>query len=79
MFLEDKFISVNITSCGRSNVRKHRYTKNSEQYIILDVPYKLYCMENREVTSSKSRDHMGRPGKGLTTSLALRNKVSNKK
>ena len=37
------------------------------------------CMEKREVRSSESKDYMGRPGKGKTTSLALRTKKSNKK
>ena len=36
-------------------------------------------MYKREVTSSESRDHMGRSGKGLTSSPALRTKITNNK
>ena len=36
-------------------------------------------MDKREVTSSESKKYMGRPGKGLTTSMDIRTKRSNKK
>ena len=76
---EEKFTPVNMTSCGRRNVRKHRDINNDEKYIILDICYKLDCLYKMEVTSSESKDYMGRPGKGLTTSLDLRTKRSNQK
>ena len=50
-FLENKFIPVNMTSCGRRNVRKCRDIKNGEKWIILAIYSKLYCMYKREVTS----------------------------
>ena len=33
---EDNFTPVNMTSCGRNNVRKHRDIKNGVKYIVLD-------------------------------------------
>ena len=66
-------------NCERFNVRKHREINNGEKYIILYIYYKLGCMDKREVTYSESRDCMGRPGKGIPTSLTLRNKTPNKK
>ena len=45
----------------------------------MDIYYKLYCLDKREVTSSQSKDYMGRPGKGLTTFLDLSTKSSDKK
>ena len=43
---------MNMESCGRLNVRKHREIKNSDKYTALDISYKLDCMEKMEVTSS---------------------------
>ena len=76
---EDKFTRVNMASGVRRNVRKHREIKNSEKYTALDIYSELDCLEKREVTSSESRDYMGRSGKGMTTSLTLRAKWPNKK
>ena len=50
-FWEEKLTPVNMTSCGRRNVRKHREINNGEQYIILDIPSNIDCMDKREVTS----------------------------
>ena len=36
-------------------------------------------MENREFTSSESKDYMGIPGKGMTTYMYLRTKIPNNK
>ena len=52
---------------------------NGEKYIILGISYKLDFVENREVISSESKVYMVIPGKGLTTSLDLSTKRSNKK
>ena len=68
-----------MTSCGRQNVGKHREIKNGDKYIILDISYKLGCLDKRKVASLSSKDCMGRPGKGLTAYLDLRTKMSNKK
>ena len=68
-----------MTSCGRCNVRKHRDINNGEKYIILEIYYKIGFLDKREVTSSESKDYMGRPGKALNTSMDLRNKIPNNK
>ena len=78
-FWEDNFTPVNMKSCGRCNVRKHRDSNKGQKYIILYIYSNIYCMKKREVTSSESRDYTERPGKGLTTYLYLRNKRPNKK
>ena len=70
---------MKITSCVRRNVRKHREINIGDQYIIFNISSKLYFVENRGVASSESRYYMGRPGKGLTTSMDLSTKTSNKK
>ena len=78
-FEEEKFTLVNMTSCGRHNVRKHREINNGDQYITLGFSLNLNCLYKREAVSWGSRDYMERSGKGLTISLAIRNKSPNKK
>ena len=68
-----------MTSCGRHNVSKHREIENGDQYIILDISSKIYCIDKREFISSESSDSIGRPGKGLTTYQDLSTKRPNKK
>ena len=68
-----------MTSCGRRNVRKQREIKNGEKYIILDISSKLDCLDQREFTSSESKDYIVIPGKGVTNSLSHRTKRSNNK
>ena len=41
---EEKFKPVNMKSCGRCNVRKHRDIKNGDQYIILDIYSNIDCL-----------------------------------
>ena len=53
-----------MTSCGRRNARKRREIKNGEEFISLEIVFKIDCLDNREVTSSESRDHLGRSGSG---------------
>ena len=36
-FWEEKFTPVNMRSCERRNVRKHKETKNGNQYIDLNI------------------------------------------
>ena len=79
MFHEYKITPLNMTSCVRHNVRKHREIKKCDKYTVLVIYSKMYCLENRELTSSESRDYMGIPGKGLPTSLDLRNKTPKNK
>ena len=79
MFWEENFTPVKMESFGRRNFRKHRENNSGEKYNILDISYTLDCIYKWQVTSSESKDYMGRPGKGLTASLDLRTKRSNKK
>ena len=71
-FWEDNFTPVNMKSCGRHNVRKHREIDNGEQNITLELFWVLDCLEKREVTHSGSRDYVRGLDKGLTNSLTLR-------
>ena len=76
---EEKFTPVNMTSCIRRNVRKHKEINNSEQYIYLDVSLEIDFLDRRGFTTSESRDYIGISGKGLTKSLTLITKNPNKK
>ena len=79
MFWGEKFTPVNMTSCGRRNIWKHKEIKNGEQYIVLDISSKLHFMDRREFNSSESRNYTIKAGEGLTTYLDLRTKGTNKK
>ena len=46
-FWEEKFTSVNMTSCGRRNIKKHRKIKNGEKYIALYIYLELYFFYKR--------------------------------
>ena len=76
---EEKFTLVNMKLYGRRNVRKHREIKNDDKYIALEISLELDCLDKIEVTSPESSDYLGRSGKGLNTTLTLRNKIKNKK
>ena len=78
-FWGKNFTPVNMTSCGRRNVCKHREINNSEQYMALDISLKIYCLYKKEVTSSESRYYMRRSGTGLTNYPDLRTKSPNNK
>ena len=51
-FWEEKFAPVNMTSCERRYVRKHRGIQIGGKYNILDINYKLDLLEKIELTSS---------------------------
>ena len=70
-FTLGEFTAVNMKNCGRRNVRKHRYIKGSDKYIILDISLK-FGSDKIRITSSYPKDNLGRSGKGLITSLGLR-------
>ena len=76
---EENSTPVNVASCGRRNIRKHRDIKNVEQWIILNMSYKLDCLDKKNFNSSESKDYMVRPGYRLTKYLDIRTKSSNKK
>ena len=71
MLWKEKFTPVNMKSCGRHNVMKHKEIKNSGQYIALEISLEIDGLEKNEFTSSGSRNYLGRSGKGMTTYLTL--------
>ena len=78
-FTLGEFISANMKNCGYHNVKKHKETKYSDKYITLDISLKFGSLENMIITSSDPKDNLGRPGKGLITSLVLKTNVISKK
>ena len=62
-------------NCGRRNVRKHREVKGSDNYFSLDISLTFDSLDKMEIISSESKDNLGRPGKGLITSLGLKSKA----
>ena len=84
MFWEVKFTlgdftAVNMKNCGCCNVRKHREIKGNDKYVTLDTALKFDSLEKMKITSSESKDNLGRSGKGLITSLGLNAKARPKK
>ena len=69
---ENLFLAVNMKNCGRCNVRKHKEIKGSDNYVTLDIPSKIYILENMKITSSESKGKLERSGKGLITSLGFK-------
>ena len=78
-FWEENFTPIKMRSFGRCNVRKNMEINNGDQYIDLKIYLKLDCLYKRKFTSSGSRDYVGIPDKGLTTSLTLMTKSPNNK
>ena len=70
---------MNMKVCGRSNVRKHRDIKGSENYVTLDISLKFGSLDKMQITSSEPKDNLGRSGKGLITSVGLKAKARPKK
>ena len=69
------FSAVNTKNCGRRNVRKQREIKGSDTYIILDITLKFESLEKMKITSSESKEKLGRSEKGLIKYLDLKDKV----
>ena len=76
---KDLFQSVNMKSCGRRKVRKHKDMKGSDKIVTLNVSENFDILNKLETTSSESKGKLGRSGKGLVTALALKTKVRSKK
>ena len=80
MFLEKNFTlgefkAVNMKNCGRCNVGKHREIKGSDKYLKLDISLKFDSLDKMRIISSRSKDNLGRSGKGLITSMGLKAKA----
>ena len=56
---------------GCHNVRKHIGIKNGEKYITLEILLEFGSLDKMKITSSYPQDDLGRPGKGLITSLGI--------
>ena len=78
-FTLGEFKPVNMKKCGRHNVRKHIEIKNGDKYITLDILLKFCSMDNTKITYSEPKYYLGRSGKGLITSLGIKNNVRSKK
>ena len=81
---EEKFTlgevsAVNMKYCGSHNIIKHREIKGSDKYITLYILLKFGSLDNMIITSSYPKDNLGRSGKGLITSLGLKEKTRQKK
>ena len=61
-------------NCGNRNVRKQRDIKDSDKYVTLDISLKFDSLYKMKITSSESKDNLGRLEKGLITSLGLKAK-----
>ena len=52
---ENLFSAVNMKSCGRRNVRKHKDIKGSDKYITLYISLKFDGLDKIKITSSESK------------------------
>ena len=67
--------AVNMKHFGLRNVMKHRKVKGSDKYATLDILLKFDSLEKMKITSSESKEKLGRSGKGLITSLVIKDKL----
>ena len=72
---EKLFSDVNMENCGCRNVRKHRYIKGSDKYVILEISLKFDSLDNMIITSSESKEKLEISGKELITSLGFKAKL----
>ena len=72
-FWEKNFTPVNMKSCGRHSVWKHREIKNNDQYINLGISLKFGNLEKLKITSSEPKYYLGISGKGLINYMGLIN------
>ena len=70
---------MNIKNCGRRKVRKHKEIKGSDKYVTLDISSKFDSLDKMKTISSKSKEKLERPGKGLVNSLGIKNKIRSQK
>ena len=73
-FTLGKFTPTNMKNCGHFNVRKHRYIKDSDKYITLDILLKLVSLYKTRITSLEPKNYLRISGQGLFTSLGLKAK-----
>ena len=66
---------MNMKNCGLRKVRKHNEIMGSDKCVTLNISKKFDSLNKMETTSSESKGKLGRSGKGLVTSLALKTKA----
>ena len=82
---QDLFESVNMRNCGQRNARKHKYIKNSDKcvtlnmYEMLNFSEKSDNLDKMETTSSESKVKMEGSGQWLVTALDLKTKARSNK
>ena len=64
---------------GRLNVRKHIEIKGGDKYVTLKISLKFVSMDKMRIISSYTKDNLGRPVKGLITSMGIKSKTGPKK
>ena len=69
------FSAMNMKNCGRYNVRKHRSINSSDKYVTLEILLEFYILDKMKITSSESKEKLGRSGKGLITSMGIKAKL----
>ena len=62
-------------NCGRRKLREHKEIKGSDKIVTLNVSAKFDSLNKMETTSSKSKEKLGRSGKGLATTMDFNTKV----
>ena len=78
-FTVGEFSAVNMKTFGHSNVMKDREIKGSYKYVTLEIWLKFFSLERMRITSSESKDNLGRSEKGIIASLGLKAKSRPKK
>ena len=78
-FTLGEFSAVSMKNCDRRNVRKQRKIKGSDKYVTLNISLKFDSLEKIRITSSESEVKLVIPGKWLTTSVGLKDKIRPKK
>ena len=57
---EKLFSSVNMKNFGHLYVSKQREIEGSDNYVALDISFKIDSLENMKITSSESKLKLGR-------------------
>ena len=76
---EKLFLDVNMKSCGRRNVRKHKEIRGSNKCATLDISSKFNSLGKMKITSSESKEKLERSGNGLINSLGFKTKARSQK
>ena len=66
-------------NCGRSNVRKHKEIKGSDNYVTLYISSKFDSLNKMKIISSESKGELERSGKGLVAYMGFKTKARSQK